>query len=67
MMREIIYRKDEKALAKSADDVPANVKQYIFCAVGDLYAYRELSTTTALTTHYKHLLDPYILYDRAEE
>lgn len=66
MMREIIYRKDDKALAKSVDDVPAGIKQYIFCVVGDMYAHRELSTTSSLSVHFEHLLDPFILYDRED-
>ncbi len=64
LMREVIFRQDSKALAKSIDDVPACIKQYVLCAVGDMYAHRELSTTASLSVHFEHLLDPFILYDR---
>ncbi len=66
LMREIIFREDEQALAQNIDDVPACIKQYILCVVGDLYAHRELSTNSTLSVHFEHLLDPFILYDREE-
>ena len=61
MNREIIQRKDPQALAASADDVPAAVKQYIRCQVGDFYKQREITATGQFATFYKHLLDPYCL------
>ena len=61
MCREIIQRKDPQALAASADDVPAGVKQYIRCQVGDFYKQREITATGQFATFYKHLLDPYCL------
>ncbi len=67
MMREIIYRKDPQALAQNVDTVPAGVKQYLLCLIGDMYAHRELSTTSSLSVHFEHLLDPFILYDREDE
>ena len=64
LMREVIYRQDNKALSKTIDDVPACIKQYVLCVVGDMYAHRELSTSSSLSVHFVHLLDPFILYDR---
>ena len=65
--REIIFRKDPKALSKNIENVPPTVKQYIYCMVGDMYAHRELSDVSQLQTFHKHLLDPYILYYREDE
>lgn len=65
--REIIFRKDPKALSKDIENVPPTVKQYIYCMVGDMYAHRELSDVSQLQTFHKHLLDPYILYYREDE
>ena len=67
MCREIIQRKDPQALAASADDVPAAVKQYIRCQVGDFYKQREITATGSFATFYKHLLDPYCLKYRDDE
>lgn len=67
MCREIIQRKDPQALAASADDVPAAVKQYIRCQVGDFYKQREITATGQFATFYKHLLDPYCLKYRDDE
>ena len=67
MNREIIQRKDPQALAASADDVPAGVKQYIRCQVGDFYKQREITATGQFATFYKHLLDPYCLKYRDDE
>ena len=61
MNREIIQRDDQQALAASADDVPAAVKQYIRFQVGDFYKQREITATGSFATFYKHLLDPYCL------
>ena len=67
MCREIIQREDPQALAASADDVPAAVKQYIRCQVGDFYKQREITATGQFATFYKHLLDPYCLKYRDDE
>ena len=67
MNREIIQRNDQQALAASADDVPAAVKQYIRCQVGDFYKQREITATGQFATFYKHLLDPYCLKYRDDE
>ena len=67
MCREIIQRKDPQALAASADDVPAAVKQYIRCQVGDFYKQREITAVGQFATFYKHLLDPYCLKYRDDE
>ena len=67
MNREIIKRDDQQALAASADDVPAAVKQYIRCQVGDFYKQREITATGQFATFYKHLLDPYCLKYRDDE
>lgn len=67
MNREIIQREDPQALAASADDVPAGVKQYIRCQVGDFYKQREITATGQFATFYKHLLDPYCLKYRDDE
>ena len=67
MNREIIQRKDPQALAASANDVPAGVKQYIRCQVGDFYKQREITATGQFATFYKHLLDPYCLKYRDDE
>lgn len=64
MQREIIFRQDPQALAKSADDVPQTVKQYVLCSVADMYAHRELHDASGLSVFYAHLLDPFILYNR---
>ena len=67
MNREIIKRDDQQALAASAADVPAAVKQYIRCQVGDFYKQREITATGQFATFYKHLLDPYCLKYRDDE
>ena len=67
MNREIIKRDDQQALAASAADVPAAVKQYIRCQVGDFYKQREITATGSFATFYKHLLDPYCLKYRDDE
>ena len=58
MCREIIQREDPQALSTTAADVPAAVKQYIRCQVGDFYKQREITATGQFATFYKHLLDP---------
>ena len=67
MNREIIKRNDQQALAASVADVPAVVKQYIRCQVGDFYKQREITATGSFATFYKHLLDPYCLKYRDDE
>lgn len=67
MCREVIYRKDSRALAKSAQEVPQLVKQFVLCQVGDYYAHRELTDKTGYSTFFKHLLDPFILFKRDDE
>ena len=67
MNREIIRRKDPQALSTTAADVPAAVKQYIRCQVGDFYKQREITATGQFATFYKHLLDPYCLKYRDDE
>ena len=67
MNREIIKRDDQQALAASADDVPAAVKQYIRCQVGDFYKQREITAVGQFATFYRHLLDPYCLKYRDDE
>ena len=67
MNREIIKRDDQQALAASAADVPAAVKQYIRCQVGDFYKQREITATGQFSTFYRHLLDPYCLKYRDDE
>ena len=59
MNREIIQRDDAQALSTTAAGVPAAVKQYIRCQVGDFYKQREITTTGQFATIYKKLLDPY--------
>ena len=61
MNREIIQRDDSQALSTTAAGVPAAVKQYIRCQVGDFYKQREITATGQFSTFYKHLLDPYCL------
>ena len=61
MNREIIQRDDAQALSTTAAEVPAAVKQYIRCQVGDFYKQREITATGQFSTFYKHLLDPYCL------
>ncbi len=67
MCREVIYRNDSKALATSADAVPQTVKLFVMCQVGDYFAHRELTDKSGYTTFFKHLLDPFILYQRDTE
>lgn len=62
MQREIIYRNDENALAKTLEEVPQTVRSFCLCYVGDLYNHREMSDVQNLTTFWKHLLDPFIIY-----
>lgn len=64
MQREVIFRNDSKALAKTIADVPPIIKQYIMCYVGDMYAHRELTDLSNYKTFYEHLLDPFVLYIR---
>lgn len=64
MQREIIKRGDDEALAEDADSVPPAVKQYVLCLAGDMFANRELSGEKALSVHFAHLLDPFIIWDR---
>lgn len=45
MNREIIQRDDAQALSTTAAEVPAAVKQYIRCQVGDFYKQREITAT----------------------
>ena len=67
MCREIIRRDDAQALSTTAEGVPAAVKQYIRCQVGDFYKQREITATGQFSTFYKHLLDPYCLKYRDDE
>ena len=74
MNREIIQRDDAQALSTMAAGVPAAVKQYIRCQVGDFYKQRgdfykqrEITATGQFATFYKHLLDPYCLKYRDDE
>ena len=67
MCREIIQRDDAQALSTTAAGVPAAVKQYIRCQVGDFYKQREITATGQFATFYKHLLDPYWLKYRDDE
>ena len=67
MCREIIQRDDAQALSTTAAGVPAAVKQYIRCQVGDFYKQREITATGSFATFYKHLLDPYCLKYRDDE
>ncbi len=69
LQREIIYRTDPKALAVNTNEVPQTVKQYILVLTGDMYNHREMHSVVnnTLTTYYKNLLDPYILYFREDE
>ena len=67
MNREIIQRDDAQALSTTAEGVPAAVKQYIRCQVGDFYKQREITATGQFATFYKHLLDPYCLKYRDDE
>lgn len=67
MNREIIQREDQLALSTTAAGVPAAVKQYIRCQVGDFYKQREITATGQFATFYKHLLDPYCLKYRDDE
>lgn len=69
LQREIMHRSDPKALADVSDEVPQTVKQYILVLTGDMYNHREMHSVVnnTLTTYYKNLLDPYILYFREDE
>lgn len=67
MNREILKRNDQQALAESAGAVPAAVKQYIRCQVGDFYKQREITAVGQFATFYRHLLDPYCLKYRDDE
>lgn len=67
MNREILKRNDQQALAESARAVPAAVKQYIRCQVGDFYKQREITAVGQFATFYRHLLDPYCLKYRDDE
>lgn len=67
MQREIIFRSDKNALAQTIEEVPQTVKAFILCYVGDLYSHRELSDAQNLTTFWKHLLDPFIIYYTEDE
>lgn len=62
--REIVKRVDPKAVCEQADVVPETIQQYILVTVGDLYTKRENTSAQAVNTVYKHLLDPYIIYNR---
>ena len=53
MNREIIQRDDAQALSTTAAGVPAAVKQYIRCQVGDFYKQREITATGQFATFYK--------------
>ena len=66
MCREIIQREDPQALSTTAAGVPAAVKQYIRCQVGDFYKQREITATGQFATFYRHLLDPYCLKYRSD-
>lgn len=67
MQREVIFRNDKNALAKTVEEVPPTVKSFIFCYVGDLYSHRELSDESGLVVFWKHLLDPFIIYNDEDE
>lgn len=67
MNREIIQRDDAQALSTTPAGVPAGVKQYIRCQVGDFYKQREITAVGQFATFYKHLLDPYCLKYRDDE
>ena len=66
MNREIIQRDDAQALSTTAAGVPAAVKQYIRCQVGDFYKQREITAVGQFATFYRHLLDPYCLKFRPD-
>ena len=66
MCREIIQREDPQALSVTAELVPAAVKQYIRCQVGDFYKQREITAVGQFATFYRHLLDPYCLKYRSD-
>ena len=67
LQREIVQRQDQCALCKDAADAPLIVKQFVLCQVGDFFANRELTTDKAVNVRFKHLLDPFIKYDRTDE
>ena len=67
MVREIVKRNDPQALCETAENCPPSVKQYILVSVSDMFAHRELQETGTYTTHFEHLLDPFILYNRTED
>ncbi|MDY6323254.1 MAG: head-tail connector protein [Succinivibrio sp.] len=67
MQREIIFRSDPLALTKLYGSVPEGVKQFIMVTVGDMFAHRENQDTGTLSTHFEHLLDPWIQFDREDD
>lgn len=64
MQRECIKRVDPQAVCLDSFSVPEPIKQYVLVTVGDYYAKRENLSEKALNTVFKHLLDPFILYNR---
>ena len=67
LCREIIRRNDDKAVCDSIDDVPQAIKQVILARVASFYSQREDMGERQLSTYYRNLLDPWILYSREDE
>ena len=67
MMREIIKRNDEYALADSAENVPQSIKMFVLSATDTMYRFRGQQGEAQLKDYLPHVLDPYILYIRKDE
>ena len=67
LCREIIKRNDDKAVCDSIEDVPSAIKQVILARVASFYSQREDMGERQLSTYYRNLLDPWILYSREDE
>ena len=67
LCREIIRRNDDKAVCDSIEDVPSAIKQVILARTASFYSQREDMGERQLSTYYRNLLDPWILYSREDE
>lgn len=54
---------DSEAVAADAESLPEDLKQYLFCLIGDMYKYRENRQEKNFYTYFDHLLDRFIKYD----
>lgn len=69
MRREVIQRRDAKALATEQSGVPSTVQMWVAMYASKLYMTRESDDGTATEASYahRHLLDPWIIYDREND